>query len=106
MNNIPYEENMTDAMLAVVKNFEKEMEKECLYCQAKLKAANQASDISLPATTERGTQVVRGARVVTNKVANYWWQRLQNATMFVSREFEEEHNLWNNRIGMRRERLD
>lgn len=89
---------MTDAMINVYDGFEVEMEKECLYCLERLKEANRAGDISLPYVNERGTKVQQGARIVMDNISEYWYQRMNNARRFVSREFEDKHNLWNRRV--------
>lgn len=96
-----YRDNMTDAMLKVYDGFQEEMEKECLFCLEKLKETNIAESVRLPHTTERGTPVIHGARLVMGNIGDYWYQRLQYASRFVSREFEDKHQLYNRYIGVR-----
>lgn len=93
---------MTNAMLEVYDGFQEEMEQECLFCLEKLKQANIASNVSLPHETERGVLVQHGARMVVDRIGDYWYTRLQNASRFVSREFEDEHKLYNRRVGINR----
>lgn len=95
-----FRECMTDAMLEVCDGFQEEMEQECLYCVENLKKANQAENISLPHTNERGVPVVHGARVVMHNISDYWYNRLSYARRFVSSEFEEKHGLWNRKAGL------
>lgn len=96
-----FRENMTDAMLKVYDGFEKEMETECLFCLDRLKESNIAGNISLPHITERGTPVLQGARLKMYAISDYWYYRLQKASMFVSIDFEEKHNLNNRYIGIK-----
>lgn len=98
-----YKENMTDAMLRVYDGFQEEMEKECLFCLERLKEANIAENVRLPHTTERGTPVLHGARMVVGRIGDYWYTRLQNASRFVSREFEDKYELYNRRAGIDRQ---
>lgn len=91
---------MTDAMLDVLKDFDKEMERECLYCQGRLRAANIASNIKLPHMNERGDLVPFGAKREMMAIADYWYQRLQFASRYVSREFEHDNQLFNKRVGI------
>lgn len=88
-----YQDKMTDAMLKVCNNFINQMEEECLFCQQKLKEANNAGNISLPHVNERDVSVVHGARLEIYRVQDYWWNRLYNAMNFVSREFQIKHEL-------------
>lgn len=96
-----YRKHMTKAMLEVYDGFQEDMEKECLFCLEKLKQANIAGNVRLPHTAESGEPVVHGARMVVDRISSYWYTRLQNASRFVSREFEEEHQLYNRYIGIR-----
>lgn len=91
---LSYRESMTDAMLNVYDGFEEAMEKECLHCLGKLNEIKDTIDFSLPQTTERGIAVVHGARMEIYKIQRYWYSRLHAAIGFVSREFQEEHGLW------------
>jgi hypothetical protein len=95
-----YRPYMTNAMLDVYDGFEQEMQNECLFCLEKLKEANIAANVKLPCKTESGNPVRHGARVEINKISNYWYMRLQYAARFVSRDFEDEHELWNKNVGI------
>ena len=95
---VNFAENMTDAMLDVVDDFEKQLEDECLLCVEKLREANRAAWIKLPSTTERGTSVLHGATMETSAIADYWYRRLVLSSQYVSNEFYEKHELWNSEV--------
>lgn len=97
-----FRDNMTDAMLKVYDGFQEEMERECLFCLERLKEANIAENVRLPHTTERGMPVLHGARCDIGRIGDYWHYRLQLASRFVSREFEDEHELYNRKVGLNR----
>jgi len=85
---------MTNDMLEVFDPFQSEMEEECLYCLEKLKKANKAGNISLPHKNEKGVLVRQNARLVVNAISDYWFNRIQKASKFVSRDFEDKYELY------------
>ena len=91
---------MTNEMINVYDDVKQQMEKECIFCLENLKKANQAGNVSLPHVNEQGVNVLHGARLEMQTISEYWYQRLALARRFVSREFEDQHELWNRKIGL------
>lgn len=88
---------MTNDMKNISDNIRKELEEECLYCLEKMKQCNKAI-VKLPYTNEDGINVVWGAILEINNIRDYYYNRIQLASSFVSEEFIEKHRLYDKNI--------